>query len=154
VPKHVTFLPIDFDRQSLEAAFPGTSFDPSKPAVFVWEGVTQYLSEEAISQTLIFAGKAAPGSILIFTYVLKSIIERRSDVPGATTLMNMMAKRNSPWLFGLEPSCISLFLQPFHLTLEADVGNTDYQARYLKPLGRTLVVSEAERIIQATILRS
>ncbi len=154
VPKHVTFLPIDFDTQNLEAIFPGTIFDPSKPTVFVWEGVTQYLSEEAIRQTLIFAGKAAPGSILIFTYVLKSIIERHSNVPGATTIMKMMAKRNSPWLFGLEPSSVSSFLQPFHLILEADVGNADYQICYLKPLGRNLVVSEAERILQATILRS
>lgn len=42
-------------------------------------------------------------------------------------------------------------LEQFHLNLLADVGNVDYQAKYLKPLERNLVVSEAERIIQATI---
>ena len=52
----------------------------------------------------------------------------------------------------LEPSSAASFLKPFHLHLIADVGNAEYQASYLKPLGRNLVVSEAERIIQATVI--
>jgi methyltransferase (TIGR00027 family) len=154
LPQWVTFLPIDFDTQSLEAVFAGTAFDPSRPTVFVWEGVTQYLSEEAVRQTLTFVGAAASGSIIVFTYVLKSIIERRSDIVGVDKLMDFVAKNNASWLFGLEPSCVASFLQPYHLQLTEDVGNADYQARYLKPLGRDLVVSEVERIVQATVLRS
>jgi O-methyltransferase involved in polyketide biosynthesis len=115
--------------------------------------VTQYLSEEAVRRTLAFVGKSASGSLLVFTYVLKSMIERHSDIPGAAKMMDMMAKRNSPWLFGLEPSEVPSFLQPFHLHLLADVGNTEHQAKYLKPLGRNMVVSEVERIIQATVIR-
>lgn len=152
LPEHVNFIPIDFDTQSLEAVLTGTAFDPSKRVVFVWEGVMQYLSEEAVRRTLNFVGKSAPGSILVFTYVLKSIIDRRSDVPGADKIIDVVAKRGSPWLFGLEPSSVPSFLQPFHLHLEADVGNADYQLRYLKPLRRNLVVSEAERIAQATVI--
>jgi methyltransferase (TIGR00027 family) len=152
LPEQVTFVPIDFDTQSLEAVLTRTAFDPSRPAVFVWEGVTQYLSQEAVRRTLAFVGTSAPGSILVFTYVLKSIIERRSDIPGAEKLMEVVAKRGSPWLFGLEPSSAASFLKPFHLHLVADVGNAEYQASYLKPLGRNLVVSEAERIIQATVI--
>ena len=89
----------------------------------------------------------------MFTYVLKSIIERRSDIPGADKMMDVVAKNNAPWLFGLEPSCIPSFLKPFHLHLIADVGNAEYQASYLKPLGRNLAVSEGERIVQATVIR-
>ena len=119
----------------------------------MWEGVTQYLWEEAIHQTLAFVGTSAPGSLLLFTYVLKSIIDHCSDVPGAENLMKLMAKRKTPWLFGLDSSSLSSFLQPFHLALVTDVGNADYQARYLKLLGRNLVVSEGERIVQATVFR-
>ena len=88
----------------------------------------------------------------MFTYVLQSIIERPSDLPGAQKLMDVMAKRGSPWIFGLEPSRVTSYLAPFHLNLTADVGNADYQARYLGPLGRKLVVSECERIAQATVV--
>jgi len=153
LPGYVTFLPIDFDKESLEAVFSGTAFDPSKPSVFVWEGVTQYLTEEAVCQTLAFVGTSASGSILVFTYVLQSIIERHSDIPGANKLLDVVAKRGSPWLFGLEPSCVASYLSPFHLNLIADVGNAEYQASYLKPLGRKLVVSECERTVQATVTR-
>jgi methyltransferase (TIGR00027 family) len=153
LPAHVTFVPIDFDKESLDAVFTGTPFDLSSPAVFVWEGVTQYLSEEAVRRTLAFVGTSAPGSILVFTYVLQSIVERRSDLPGAAKLMDVVVKRGVPWLFGLEPSGVASYLSPFHLNLIADVGNAEYQASYLKPLGRNLVVSECERVVQATVPR-
>ena len=152
LPENITFIPIDFDKQSLEAVLTGTAFDPSRSVIFVWEGVTQYISEEAVHRTLAFVGKSAPGSVLVFTYVLKSIIERHSDIPGADKMMDFAAKNNYPWLFGLEPSNIPSFLKQFHLYLIADVGNKNYQERYLKPLGRNLVVSEGERTVQAAVI--
>lgn len=154
LPGHVTFVPIDFDRESLETAFAGTAFDRSSQAVFVWEGVTQYLTEEAVRRTLAFIEASSPGSELFFTYVLRSVIERRSDLPGAEKLMNMVAKRGAPWLFGLEPSGVASYLAPFHLKLVADFGNAEYQVNYLKPLERHLVVSECERAVHATVTRS
>jgi methyltransferase (TIGR00027 family) len=152
LPDNVTFIPIDFDTQTLEAVFAGTAFDPSTKAVFVWEGVTQYISEESVRQTLSFVGKTAPGSIIVFTYVLKSIIERRSDIPDADEMMDAVAK-HAPWIFGLEPSSIPAYLQPFHLAVLADVGNADYQEKYLQPMKRNLTVFEGERIVQASVTR-
>jgi methyltransferase (TIGR00027 family) len=150
MPPNVTFIPIDFDQQTLEAAFAGSNFDFSKPAIFIWEGVTQYITEGAVQQTLAFVGNTAPGSSIVFTYVLKSVIERRSTIPGADHMLDVVAKQ-SPWIFGLGPAGMREFLTPFHLTLLADVGNVDYQTKYLKPLGRTLVVSEVERIVHASV---
>ena len=150
LPEYVTFIPIDFDTQNLESVFAETSFDQSKQAVFTWEGVTQYITEGAVRRTLAFVGKSAPGSILVFTYVLKSVIERRSDILDADHLMDAVA-HDSPFIFGLEPSEIPAFLKPFHLKLIDDVGNTYYQEKYLKPIGRKLRVSEAERIAYAII---
>jgi methyltransferase (TIGR00027 family) len=150
LPNHVTFVPIDFDTQILDAVFSGTAFDPAEPALFIWEGVTQYISEEAVRRTLAFIGKSASGSIIVFTYVLKSIIERRSGIPGADHLMDFVAKQ-SPWIFGLEPSEIPEFLKAYHLSLIQDVGYVDFQEKYLKPMGRDLFVTEGERVVQATI---
>ena len=151
--QNVSFVSIDFETQSLEDAFAGTALDPSKSVIFVWEGVTQYISEEAVRRTLTYVGNSAPGSILIFTYVLKSVVERRSGIQGADRLMDVVAKNKAPWLFGLEPSDVPSFLEPFHLSLIVDVGNADYQADYLEPRGRKLVVSECERVVQATVIR-
>lgn len=151
LPESVTFIPIDFDRQTLDSAFSGTGFDPARPAVFVWEAVTQYITEEAVQRTLSYVGQSAAGSVLVFTYVLKSIIERRSDIPGADRMMDFVAN-DSPWLCGLDPSTLQEYLQPFGLNLVSDVGNSFYQERYLKPLGRTLEVTEGERVAQAVVV--
>jgi methyltransferase (TIGR00027 family) len=150
LPSHVTYIPIDFDTQTLETVFSATNFDGQVPTVYIWEGVTQYLSEGAVRQTFSFVGKSTPGSLIVFTYVLRSIIERRSDIPDANHLMEVIAKQ-SPWTFGLEPSSISDFLSPYHLTIVADVGDQDYQEKYLKPMGRKLDVFEGERITQAVV---
>lgn len=149
-PNHVTFIPIDFDTQTLDTVFIGTSFDPSKPTIFIWEGVTQYISAEAVRQTLTFVGKSAPGSVIVFTYVLRSIIERRSDIPDAVKMMDTVGK-SAPWIFGLEPASILEFLKSFHLALIADVGDVDYQEKYLVPMGRNLAVFKGERIVHATV---
>jgi methyltransferase (TIGR00027 family) len=150
LPENVTFIPFDFCTQKMEAVFAGTAFDPSKTTLFIWEGVTQYISEEAVRHTFSFVGKSAPGSRIVFTYILKSVIERRSEIPDANKMMDAVAKY-APWIFGLEPSNIPAFLKPYHLTVIADVGNIDYQEKYLKPMKRNLNVSEAERIVQAVV---
>lgn len=154
LPENVAYIPIDFDTQSIDAVMESTAYDMSGPAVFVWEGVTQYLPEGSVRKTLVFVGKAAPGSVLVFTYVHKSIIERRSGIPGAGKVMDQVAKNNAPWLFGLEPSGVSSFLEPFGLNVIEDAGSMEYQERYLKPMGRKLAVSEGERTVQATVTRS
>jgi methyltransferase (TIGR00027 family) len=149
LPDQVTFLSIDFEEQSLDQVFDASTFDRTRPAVFVWEAVTQYLSEQAVRNTLSFVGKSAPGSLLVFTYVLRSIVEGRSDIISPATLAQIA--RDSPWIFGLEPAELEDYLQPFHLTLVEDVGNAYYQEHYLKPVGRKLVVSEGERIALAKV---
>lgn len=151
LPTHVTFLALDFDTQHLPAALSKTTFDPASPAVFIWEGVTQYLSQEAVRQTLACVGTSAPGSILIFTYILKSLIERRSGIAGADTMLDRMAKQGAPWHFGLEPADLAAWLEPYHLEVLTDVGAADAQAHIFAPLRRAMVVSEMERIAQATV---
>ncbi len=152
LPENVTFIPIDFDTQTLDTVFVETDFDPSRPAVFIWEGVTQYISEEAVHRTLTFVGGCAPGSLLVFTYVLKSVIERRANIPNVDKIMDRLSK-DSPWIFGLEPASIKTFLRTYHLDLIEDVGNAYYQEKYLQPLKRELAVTEGERIVQARVIR-
>ena len=59
------------------------------------------------------------------------------------------AARGAPFIFGLEPANVPAFLAPFGLALTADVGNSYYQETYLKPIQRSLNVSEIERVAQA-----
>jgi len=149
LPENVTFLPIDFENQDLETVFLSSDFDPSSLTIFIWEGVTQYLTVDGVRQTFSFIGKSKPGSIILFTYVLRSIIERR--LPEANKLLDFSISQGYPFIFGLEPSEISSFLKPFHLKPIEEVGMIEFQKRYLDPISRQLVLSDAERIVQAIV---
>lgn len=151
VPNDIIFTPIDFNTQTLEEVLTGKELDFAKPIFFIWEGVTQYITEEAVKNTLKFISKASANSIVLFTYVLKSVIDRTSNIAGADFLMNYFEMGEQTWNFGLNPSDISDFVNQYNLTLIEDVGASYYLENYLKPLGRNLYVSEMERIIYARI---
>ncbi|BBB93490.1 class I SAM-dependent methyltransferase [Methylomusa anaerophila] len=152
LPDNVVFIPIDFNSQTLDEVFAGKGLDFSKPVVFIWEGVTPYITEKAVGNTLQFISKNSPGSIVIFTYILKTVIEKKSDINGVNDLVKYLEKYGVIWYFGLDPLNVAEFLKQFSLKLIEDVGASYYRENYLKPLGRRLDVSEIERIAYAMVI--
>ena len=66
----LTFVPIDFERQSLRVSLDEAGHDPSKATVWIWEGVSPYLSQAVNERTIHeIADCSASGSILIMTYI-------------------------------------------------------------------------------------
>jgi methyltransferase (TIGR00027 family) len=60
---------IDFEKDRLTDVLPAAGFDPGAPSFWIWEGVTVYLTPEAIAGTLRAVGAlSAPGSRLAVTY--------------------------------------------------------------------------------------
>ena len=65
----VSFVSIDFERESLDAALERAGHDRSSPTCWIWEGVVMYLTRDAMRATLAgIAGRSAPGSTLIVNY--------------------------------------------------------------------------------------
>ncbi|MGR6918694.1 class I SAM-dependent methyltransferase [[Actinomadura] parvosata] len=62
LPDGLTLVPVDFDRDDLAAALAGDGFRTERPAMFVWEAVTQYLSEDGVRATLSSLSGAAPAA--------------------------------------------------------------------------------------------
>ena len=70
-------------RISIFSTKTSNGFNFAKPAFFIWEGVTQYISQDAVTNTPTSISETAPGSEIVFTYILKSVIEKESDIEGA-----------------------------------------------------------------------
>src|SRR5271154_2253291 len=66
-PANVTFVQIDFNCQSLEEVLRQAGFDTSQRSIFLWEGVTNYPTAEAVTSVLRFVASCAAGTELIFT---------------------------------------------------------------------------------------
>lgn len=60
-------VPIDFERDTLEKRLVSAGFDRSVATFFVWEGVSMYLTRDAVNHTLASLARLAPaGSAIAF----------------------------------------------------------------------------------------
>ena len=63
---HVRYVEVDFAQPGWIEALLANGFDPAKKTIFLWEGVTLYLSEQAVTATLKVIGEnSAPGSVVL-----------------------------------------------------------------------------------------
>ncbi|WP_433191848.1 class I SAM-dependent methyltransferase [Nocardia sp. CA-107356] len=68
-PETLTFVPVDFETQTLAAGLESSGFTRTDPAVFVWLGVVFYLTPNAAHATLEYiAGQAEPVEV-VFDYL-------------------------------------------------------------------------------------
>jgi O-methyltransferase involved in polyketide biosynthesis len=102
----------------------------------VWEGVTNYLSGEAVGRVLAFIGEAAAGTTILFTYIHSGVLDGSVSFAGALKLVRNVRRLGEPWTFGLRPDEVSAFVARYNLALEQDIGADDYRRRYLAGAAR------------------
>jgi methyltransferase (TIGR00027 family) len=65
----VSFVPTDFEKESITEVLPRAGHDPAVPTCWIWEGVVMYLTRDAMRATLAdIASLSAPRSTLIINY--------------------------------------------------------------------------------------
>jgi methyltransferase (TIGR00027 family) len=77
LPAALTFVPIDFERETLADGLAAAGFDSTQQTFFTWLGVVPYLTDEAIFSTLGFIAGLSGGAHVVFDYVnpTASVIE-------------------------------------------------------------------------------
>jgi methyltransferase (TIGR00027 family) len=67
--KSMTFVAVNFERDSLEEGLRAAGFRSHEPAAWAWEGVVMYLTDEAVRGTLAdIARSSRQGSVLVINY--------------------------------------------------------------------------------------
>jgi methyltransferase (TIGR00027 family) len=118
----VQFVHIDFNKESLTEALNRSGFKNDQPACFIWEGVTNYLTPEAVDSALRQIARAASGSTLLFTYVHRDVLNQPQRFFGAEKLMARLQSYGEPWTFGLHPEEIQTYLAERGLQLVKDLS--------------------------------
>lgn len=131
IPENVTFLQIDFNKEDLNQLAIKHNLDFSKPTAVIWEGVTNYLTEEAVKSTFSFISKFAHNSHVIFTYVHKDILQNPDSFLGGEKLLKDLENIEEHWTFGLLPEELPNFLNQFDIQLLEDLGADEYRERFL-----------------------
>ncbi|MCU7729310.1 SAM-dependent methyltransferase [Actinoplanes sp. KI2] len=148
LPPNTTLTAVNLETDDLTAALTAAGFDWNEPAMFVWEAVTQYLTEDTVRKTLACLGSSAPGSRLIFTYLRRDFLDGTEDYGAAPARQEFVTKRHV-WHFGLRPEETPTLLRDYGWIEREQVGPAEYAERYLVPLGRDLTVSPIERFVYA-----
>jgi methyltransferase (TIGR00027 family) len=119
---HVRYVAIDFGNRPVIEALKQSGFDDTKPACFIWEGVTNYLTADAIDSTLRQIRQTAADNILLFTYVDRAVLDHPERFFGAPKLMARLESYGEPWTFGLYPEEIKSFLAAREFELIKDLS--------------------------------
>ena len=130
LPDRVRFISLDFNHEAVDAVLTQAGFNKTQPACFVWEGVTNYLTAEAIDTLLRQVQQSAPGSILLFTYIDRAVLDHRERFFGAAKLMARLESYGEPWTFGYSPDDLSanLAARGFQLLANQSVADVWRQA--------------------------
>lgn len=158
-PPNLTYVPVDFQREKMAEALCRHGYDPSRRTFVIMEGLTMYLTEDALRDVFRFVASHAPGSSVVFDFASRAIVDSIGQIdlaavppaarPSLERFLSIISEE--PWLFGFEVDGEKAFLSELGLTLgEAlTIGSDESVARYLTRADGTTVGADAHARAQA-----
>ncbi len=130
VPDNVTYVAVDFERDSLAERLTSAGFDATRPAFFLWLGVVPYLSDEAVRATLAVVASVPDGEVVLD--YLKSVEHAppaaRSD---RAALESQVAEVGEPLGPGRDSATMHAMLREAGFDEIEDIGRKEIRSRYL-----------------------
>jgi methyltransferase (TIGR00027 family) len=134
IPPHVSFVPVDFETDNLREVLTAAGLDRASRTLFIWEGVSYYLSAAAVDNILAcIITLASVGSSLAFDYAAIST-EVLGDT-GVQDFRKLMQARHAdePTRFYLRTGAIGAFLSERGFHIIEHLTAADMTKRYLAP---------------------
>lgn len=130
LPSNLTFIPLNFEQQTLAGGLRTGSHRSELPTFVSWLGVTPYLTEGAVFETLQYIASLAPGSEIVFQYFLpESLLDEESR--GLLAMIKAMgAARGEPLLSAFKPTTLAARVKELGFTEVWDLGPAEANARY------------------------
>lgn len=149
VPSSVQLVAVDFETESFAQALTAHGYRRDARTFVIWEGVTQYLTADAVDATFAQLRECAPGSRIDFTYIRSDFIDGTNHYGARSVYRRFVGRRHPLWLSGLDPAHVSDYLAEYGWRLVEDAGPDEFMRRYVQPTGRTITTSPIERSVLA-----
>jgi methyltransferase (TIGR00027 family) len=132
LPQELVFVPIDFNRQSLSDVLFAAGYEGRQKSLFLWEGVTMYLTPDAVDSTLDFIrNSTAEGSVVAFDYIYASVLRRENKFYGEKEIFETVSRAGEGWTFGIEDGAIERFLSERGFKMISHHAPSDLEKAYL-----------------------
>ncbi len=152
LPSDVTFVPIDFSRETLDKLFTH-GYDKRLKTLFIWEGVTMYLAAEAVDATLAFVvGNSSAGSSIVFDYIYRAALDGTMKENEVKSMQRWRGVTGEGLTFGIEKGRVEEFLaqRGFENIVNADADALK-EAYFAGANQRARVVAPVYAIVHATV---
>ncbi|MDD5169621.1 MAG: SAM-dependent methyltransferase [Syntrophales bacterium] len=133
IPDQLAFVSINFKTDNIGEVLHRAGFDRNQKTLFVWEGVTYYLSPEVVDDVLrVISSNAPAGSLICFDYAAVSPEESCAD--GVMNLREFMKTRyaNERTQFGIRNGEIESFLSTRGYRGVEHLNAVEMARKYLK----------------------
>jgi len=134
IPEQVTFVSIDFNRDSIADILEGAGFDSNQKTLFIWEGVTYYLEAESVDVTLEFVNSTGhPETAIAFDYTITIAEDNISRLFGVEDFVKTMKEEHGEeeLMFSIEEGGIGPFLNARGLTIAEHLDNEEIEKAFL-----------------------
>lgn len=138
LPSSLRFVPVDFERDDLSDALCQAGCDLAQPVFFSWLGVTLYLTEAAIFDTLRLVASLPPGSGIVFDYGVQPALLDPLEKAGVEYFARRYAEQGEPWLSFFDPAELTARLRGLGFSIVQDFGRDALETRYLAGRGDNL----------------
>jgi methyltransferase (TIGR00027 family) len=120
IPSNVSFVPMDFTKDNLLEQLRNAGYSEQQKTFFLWEGVTYYLPESAVKDTLHFVrDHSAAGSRIAFDYF-------GANNPSLNNPLHQYARWGEPLLFGFPNDSARESVQQEGLGVLSDTQGLEY----------------------------
>jgi methyltransferase (TIGR00027 family) len=152
LPSHMAYVGLDLDERKLGEGLLESGYDKVKKTLFIWEGVTVYLTPEAIDETLAFvAQNSGKGSSIIFDYAFQSANDAASKNGDAKKWREAYERRGEVPKFAVKDDGIEEFLSQRGFYRVESVSMESLKRTYFKGVNENRQVTHFGGIVHATV---
>jgi len=163
--ENVTYVTVDFTHQSLTKQLMAAGFDQSKSTVFTLEGVSQYITKEAVSSTIKeLATLTQKASSIFFISYIDELLDKDPEAcfgkgypkaaKRAERIKYLAAKAGEPWISFYTAEEIGSVLSKNDFSIKENVTLEDLNSVYFTPVGRTLPENQIFKLEHFVIAKS
>ncbi len=151
VPETVRYVSTDFERDDLDAALGSAGFDRKAPAFFSWLGVTPYLDEQAVFRTVDFMARCAPGSAVVFDYIVAPSLLAPMERLALEMLGAKLAENGEPLKTFFDPVRLEEQMLLRGYRTATSIRPEQITERYLKNRGDGAKAGNVTRLLHARV---
>jgi methyltransferase (TIGR00027 family) len=131
IPANVTFIAIDFDRESLSERLEEAGYRRGGRGLLVLEGLLMYLQPESVDETFtVIEEFAGEGSEVVFDYVRASVLRHEGMYYGEREIVKTVAGAGEEWSLGIKEGALERFLKKYGLRAREHKDAQDLERMY------------------------